>query len=69
MIDRSASVNNGDAGVLASGAGTLVLIGHSTVTGNLYGLFKNSGVINSYGTNKVNGNGTEGEANNIIPMR
>jgi hypothetical protein len=60
MIDRTAAVNN-EFGIIASGTGATVLLGDSTVTGNVTGLnFSNGGVIASYGTNKVNGNGTDG---------
>jgi hypothetical protein len=69
MIDRSASVDN-TTGVQATGAGTTILIGDSTVTRNGTGLKPFSGgVINSYGTNKVDGNTSDGAATNIIPMR
>jgi hypothetical protein len=38
MIDRAAAVNYvGGTGILASGAGTTIQIGDSTVTGNLLG--------------------------------
>jgi len=69
MIDRSASLDN-TTGIQASGAGATIQIGDSTVTRNGTGLKPfNGGVINSYGTNKVNGNGSDGAATNIIPMR
>ena len=59
-VDRSAAVNN-DIGIRSSGTGATIRIGDSTVTGNANGLlFTSSGVIRSYGTNKVNGNTIDG---------
>ena len=69
MIDRSASLDN-TTGIQASGAGARIHIGDSTVTRNGTGLKPfNGGVINSYGSNKVDGNTSDGAATNIIPMR
>jgi hypothetical protein len=67
-VDRSASVNNGN-GIVANGAGATIRLGDSTVTGNINGLFANGGVIASYETNKVNGNGFDGSPTSTIPMR
>ena len=71
MIDRSASVNNGGAGILSSFA--TIRIGDSTVSGNSTGLatVKNSvvGVIASYGTNKVDGNNVDGVPNGTNTMK
>jgi hypothetical protein len=68
MIDRTASVNNG-FGMLAAGGAT-IRIGNSTVSGNSTGLSAQSGgTIASYGTNKVNGNGTEGVPTSTILMK
>jgi hypothetical protein len=59
MIDRSASVNN-RYGIYSKGVDAMIRIGDSTVSGNLFGFVSNdSGKIASYGTNKVDGNGTE----------
>lgn len=59
MIDRTVVANNSQSGVAATGA--TIRIGESTVTGNANGLTTSSGgTIASYGTNKVNGNGTDG---------
>ena len=69
MIDRSASVDN-TTGIQATNAGATIQIGDSMVTRNSTGLKPFSGgVINSYGTNKVDGNTSDGAATNIIPMR
>ena len=60
MVDRTASVNN-LTGIFAAVAGATIRIGDSTVTGNSTGLsIGTGGVIDSYGTNKVNGNTTDG---------
>lgn len=60
MIDRTASVNNFD-GIAAVGAGAIIRIGDSTVSGNATGLNPVSGgTIESFGTNKVRGNTTDG---------
>ena len=70
MIDRSAFVNN-SSGVLASGAGATIRIGDSTVSGNTFGLSVSAsgGAIVSYGTNQVNGNGTDGTTTSTIGMK
>jgi hypothetical protein len=71
MVDRSAAINSaGGTGILASGAGATIRIGDSTVTGNLTGLsVDGGGAIESYGTNKVNGNGTDGAPTSTIAMK
>jgi hypothetical protein len=69
MIERSASVNN-QFGIVASNAGATIRIGDSTVSGNTNtGLFNSGGAIVSYGTNKVNGNGTDGVPSSTIAMK
>jgi len=67
-IDRTALVHN-SRGLHVDGANATARIGDSTVTGNtLNGLIIfNSGTIDSFGTNKVFGNGTDGAPNNTIP--
>ena len=63
MIDRSAALNNGTNGVASDGAASTVRIGSSTVSGNLTGfVFNNSGVLASFGNNKVLGNTSDGAA-------
>lgn len=65
MIDRTASVNN-NHGIVASNAGATIRIGRSTVSGNTTtGLFNSGGTLESYGTNKVHGNGTDGTPSSI----
>jgi hypothetical protein len=70
MIDRSTSANNG-TGIFATAANATVRIGDSTVSGNTgLGLHpQGGGVIASYGTNKVNGNGTDGAPTSTITTR
>jgi hypothetical protein len=75
MIDRSASVNNA-TGIrvrtsiqFPAGAAT-ARIGDSTVSGNTTGLDPElGGSILSYGTNKVNDNGTDGAPTSTISMK
>ena len=63
-IDNSASVNNGTIGILSDGSLSTVRISETTVTGNATGLsISNSGVLASYGNNRVNGNGADGAPN------
>jgi hypothetical protein len=55
MISNSAAVNNGSAGITASGAKALVMVGNATVTGNNFGLsFASGAQLQSYGNNAVN---------------
>jgi hypothetical protein len=55
MISNSAAVNNGTAGISASGAKARVMVGNTTVTGNNFGLsFASGGQLQSYGNNAVN---------------
>jgi len=70
-LENSAVVNNAGAfGVMAVGAGAIIRMGDSTVSGNGQGLSTfTGGVIDSYGTNKVNGNGTDGTPTNTIGMK
>ena len=69
MVDRSAFVNN-LTGVSAHGANATIRIGNSTVTGNQNGLVSVlSGAILSYGTNKMDGNDTEGNPTGSVNPR
>ena len=68
MIHRSAFVNNTTA-IVASGTG-VIRMGDSTVTGNEFGFFPFiGGTIESYGTNKVDGNGADGAPTSTIAMK
>jgi hypothetical protein len=64
-VDRSAIVNNGGAGISTSVG--IARIGDSTVTGNTTGLEASGGTIQSYGTNKIDGNGAD-TAGTITPI-
>jgi hypothetical protein len=69
-IDRTASVNNGTGGIVAAGAGAVIRIGDSTVTGNFGGLsLVGGGLIASYGTNKVSSNVNDGVPSSTIGMK
>lgn len=60
MVDRTALVNN-QTGIRVDGPGATVFVGDSTISGNDTGLLTTSGgIINSYKTNKVNGNTIDG---------
>jgi hypothetical protein len=59
MLDHTAVTNN-SLGVRVAGTGATILIGNSTVTGNANGLVSTTGVMQSYGTNKVSGNTIDG---------
>ena len=62
MVDRSVSVNNFH-GVGVGSANSTMWIGDSTISGNIgIGFTSGGGASASYGTNKVNGNATDGAA-------
>ena len=64
-LDRTAVLNNG-RGISVNGAAARVRIGNSTITGNDVALLNiNNGAIPSYGTNKLDGNGS-GESPTVI---
>jgi hypothetical protein len=67
MVDRSAAVNN-FTGIFSFGAGATIRIGDSTVTGNGTGLSAVNAIL-SYGTNKVDGNGSDGAPTSTIAMK
>ncbi|HWU71001.1 MAG TPA: hypothetical protein VN017_06570 [Pseudoxanthomonas sp.] len=62
MLNRVNSSNNLGEGVRSAGAGALVRISSSVITGNGSGLVTSGGVIQSYGNNLINGNGVDGTA-------
>jgi hypothetical protein len=64
-LDRAAVLNNG-RGIVVNGGAARVRLGNSTVTGNGVALRSlNNGAIPSYGTNKIDGNGS-GEAPTLV---
>jgi len=64
-LDRTAVLDNGQ-GLWAKGEAARVRIGNSTISGNAVALRStNNGVIPSYGTNKLDGNGS-GETPSLL---
>jgi hypothetical protein len=62
MLDSSNSSNN-NIGISSTGAGAIVRLGRTTVTGNSTALSSSGGgVIESYSTNQIRGNGAAGSA-------
>ena len=69
MVDRCASINNG-TGIDSEGPGSTIRIGDSVVTGNGVGLNSGFGAtLASYGTNKINGNGSDGAPTVTISLK
>jgi len=64
MIDRSTSSHNAAGfGVIADGPRTAIRLGGSSITGNINGVgASNGGLLESYGTNQINGNSNDGIA-------
>ena len=64
MIDHSASSHNAAGfGVIADGPKTTIRLGGSSIAGNINGVgVSNGGVLQSYGTNQINGNSNDGIA-------
>jgi hypothetical protein len=61
MIDASSAVNNNTSGIGASGAGAIIRFTRSSVTANTTGVSQDTGgMALSYGTNSVDGNGSDG---------
>lgn len=61
MVVNSTISNNTGAGILAAGAAARARVGNTTITANTTGLSAVSGAsINTYGNNRLNGNGTDG---------
>jgi hypothetical protein len=68
MVSKSASLNNSAFGILVDGSTATVRIGDSTISGNATGVGTiNSGVLNSYKNNNVNGNGADGTPITAVP--
>jgi hypothetical protein len=67
MLIRSTVASNSDTGVRASGAQALVRLGSSLVTGNNFGVNALSGaLIQSYGNNQINANGSDGVPSSVL---
>lgn len=65
MVANTAATNNG-IGVQAAGAGAILRIGGSQITGNGTGV---SGAVLSYGNNQLNGNGTDGAFSGLVALQ
>lgn len=69
-VNSSRIVNNANQGIRAIGVNGTVRVGSSVISGNLTGLNPLTGaVINSYGNNQLDGNGTDGAFSNTIPLK
>jgi hypothetical protein len=69
MIDRTTVANNSGGYGIGASAATTISLGDSTISGNTKGLHTDSGgVIESHGTNQVNGNGMNGAPTSSIGM-
>ncbi len=66
-IDRSTLAFNGGTGLRLSGAGTVALIGNSTVTGNGTGVSNTGGTLQSFKNNQIAGNTTDGTPITAFP--
>jgi hypothetical protein len=65
MVDRSTIGGNIGTGITAAGAGVIVRVADTSITGNGAGVSASGGAaINSFGTNRLIGNPTVGAANN-----
>jgi hypothetical protein len=61
MVSDSTFYQNTNTGLTANGLNARIRIGNSTITANGTGVsLTNSGVINTYGTNRLDGNPTNG---------
>jgi hypothetical protein len=71
LIDNVAVTNNRNYGLAASGPNAGMIVSNSTISGNGGGLNEaSSGVIDSYGNNRVNANnGNDGAFSNTIAQK
>jgi len=61
MLNGSVVAHNSGIGILAAGAGARFRVGNTSITGNITGLnFGGGAIVNSYGDNRLDGNGTDG---------
>ena len=69
VMVRNTTITNNGFGLSAEGGATIA-VGHSTISGNGQAFFTSSGaVMDSYGDNNVDGNGTLGPAPTSISLR
>ncbi len=70
MISGSTIGGNSGYGLTANGTGTTIRVGESAITNNGTGLLVLSGaVLASYGTNQLDGNGTDGAFTGRVPSK
>jgi hypothetical protein len=69
-VDRTSSILNGQAGILAQGVRGVVLLGNSTVMSNGIGLSTaDSGTIFSYQNNQLSGNASDGASPSVLAVK
>ena len=66
-IDRTTLAFNGGTGLALNGAGTVAIIGNSTVVGNGTGVSAAGGILQSFKNNQIAGNVTDGTPINPFP--
>src|SRR5229473_6857150 len=70
MVTNTKSVNNATFGIRSIGPGVTVRVGDSTITGNNTGLsFSGGGALLTYGTNKVQANGSVGAFSGAVELQ
>jgi hypothetical protein len=70
MVTNSKSVNNAAFGIRSIGPNVTVRVGDSTITGNNTGLaFAGGGALLTYGTNKVQANGSVGAFSGAVALQ
>ena len=69
-LDR-VGISGNPSGLVYYGAGTTIRMNDTTITGNTTGISRsgNTGILQSYGTNRLKGNGTDGVAPTPIPLQ
>ena len=67
ILNRVTSSVNNTHGLVVNGGGT-IWFGYSTIFGNNFGLTQNSGTLNSYGNNLIDGNSNAGATPTVVPM-
>ena len=67
-LERVLSAQNGNGGVLASGANAVVYLSHTFLTGNAYGLYPSmGGSYVSFGNNRTSGNSiSDGSPTSVV---
>jgi len=66
-IDRTTLAFNGGSGLALNGAGTVAIIGNSTVVGNATGVSNSGGTLQSFKNNQIGGNGVDGTPITAFP--